>query len=90
MTGIKQILVREDLNPPQAFADFTVAVYVSGNFVGTSFKNQFAARRVRVAFEKQDGRWLIIGYEHMPLVGGRDGYDQFGTGGQMPSWIPAK
>ena len=70
---INKIDVIEASVPKRAEVEMSVTVDV------TSKRGQFAnirvPRRLFLEWEKlPDGRWVVIGYDHSPLVGDRDGF----------------
>jgi hypothetical protein len=84
VTGYRLISVRDDLNPMEAYADFTVFLNVSIQGLSQAMR---VPRRVRVAFRKDNDQWRVIGYEHLPPIGIQDPY-QTGIQGEMPEWTP--
>lgn len=70
---IRSIEIVEGSYPLQADVDITVKVVVSQK--RGVFKNQSVPRRVLLTFEeREDDRWVVVDYQHMPLTGKPDRY----------------
>lgn len=77
VAGIREITILAGTSPLQAEVDMNVKVEVSD--VRGSMKNIRVPRRLMLTMEKRtiDGdpdRWVVTGYQHMPIVGQPDAY----------------
>ncbi len=76
---IQNIKVNSSVTPMQADVELNVTVTVS------SRRGQFASirvpRRLSLRFEKQtdDDRWVVVEYDHRPVVGDRDAFSPTGS-----------
>lgn len=69
---IRSIDIIEGTYPLQADVDMSVKVTVSQ--VQGSIRDFNVPRRLLLKLEKVDDDWLVIQYQHMPIVGGPDQY----------------
>ena len=74
VTQIREIAVFEELFPPEAEVDINVKVIVSQKRGG--LRNQVVPRRLILRLQKTDDSWLIIEYQHLPIIGGPDQYSR--------------
>ncbi len=56
--------------PPEAIVDATASVVVSQK--GGGISDAKVARRVMLRFRKQNDRWYVTDYTHLPILGGPD------------------
>ncbi len=75
---IQSITMQPNNASPQADVELSVTVTVS------SKRGQFASiqvpRRLSLRFEKQpDDAWVVIGYDHRPIIGDRDAFSPSGS-----------
>lgn len=71
---LRSIDIIDGAFPPEADADMSVKVDVSTK-AGT-IRDVRVVRRLILKFQKQDDRWVVVEYQHMPIAGGPD---QFST-----------
>jgi hypothetical protein len=69
---LRSIEILEGAYPPEADAELSVKVDVSGKRGG--IRNVRVVRKLLLRFEKRDDVWVVTDYKHMPIVGGPDGY----------------
>ena len=79
VTQINKIRVMEDTFPPQADIEMMVKVKVSGKGSNAIQKAQIP-RKLLLTMEKEGDDWLIVEYQHMPIIGGPDKYSTYGGG----------
>ncbi|EMI58497.1 hypothetical protein [Rhodopirellula sallentina] len=77
--SIRRIRVIENTAPEQADVDMIVKVEVSSKRGG--LQNIRVPRRLLLTFEKRStnrnktsGGWVVVSYQHLPVVGGPDGF----------------
>ena len=68
VTGIRSIEVLEGTFPLRADADLNIKAELSTK--DGNFRDIPILQRVLLQLEKQDDRWIIADYQHMPAVGG--------------------
>ena len=72
MTGERSITVDPSGGTTTAEADINVRVKVAAGGMG----EMTIPRRLVLDLEKFDDDWMVVGYRHLPVVGGPDGYSQ--------------
>ncbi|EMI46308.1 MULTISPECIES: hypothetical protein [Pirellulaceae] len=82
--SIRSIRVIEETSPKQADVDMIVKVEVSSRSGG--MQDIRVPRRLLLTFEKRDnnpeavgGGWVVTSYQHLPIVGGPDGFSNPAT-----------
>ena len=70
VTGERSININPLGGNPTAEADINVRVKVSATGIG----EMTVPRRLILDLEKFDDDWMVVGYRHLPVVGGADGY----------------
>lgn len=70
MTGERRIEIDDDSLPLTAEADIVVRV----KLVGSGFGEITIPRRLILGFQKFDGDWKVMSYQHLPIVGKADAY----------------
>jgi hypothetical protein len=66
VTGEREIRVDSQTFPPTAVVDINVRVEATNRFT--------VLRRLILDFEKIDGQWKVVSYEHLDPINGRDQY----------------
>jgi len=73
VNSVRWIDITPGLIPPEAEVDMTATVVVSDK--RGQFSNLRVLRRIVLQFRKSDdGKWYVIDYNHMPIVGSPDGF----------------
>ena len=75
VTQINKIRVIEDTFPPQA----DIEMMVSGKG-SNAIQNAQIPRKLLLTMEKEGNDWLIVEYQHLPIIGGPDKYSTYGGG----------
>lgn len=70
MTGERSITVNASAVPISAEADVMVRVEVTGRGIGSAK----IPRRLILDLQKFGDQWKVVGYQHLPVVGGPDLY----------------
>ncbi|QEG41658.1 hypothetical protein [Roseimaritima ulvae] len=69
---VRSIKFVQNAVPPEAQVDLTVNF--TGGLQSGEFAGQNASRRVVLRCRKQNDRWYISDYTHLPVIGGPDGF----------------